>query len=109
MMPQPLVERGWLAGCVLAMALLLALPLRGEELADAIAGLAEPDPKPAIQALIQIDDAKARAALQAAAAGTLFRRLTDGAVVIGEKDGELYAVTNAATGDVEDMAKAVEL
>src|SRR3546814_9240762 len=39
----------------------------------------------------------------------LFVRLEDNAVVIGEKDGDQYVVTNALTGDVEAMAAADEL
>src|SRR5258708_11318128 len=86
--------------------LLIAAPLaRADGLADQLSGLTDPDPKPAIQSLLSSDDAKAKTALQALAAGRLFRRLSDGAVVIGDKDGEMYAVTNAATGDIEDMAK----
>ena len=85
------------------------LPVRADGLSDALGGLAESDPKPAIQALLGLDDPRAKAALQALAKGLLFKRLADGAVVIGEKDGEMYVVTNAATGEVEDEAKPTEL
>ncbi|MBM3540137.1 MAG: hypothetical protein FJX55_20205, partial [Alphaproteobacteria bacterium] len=90
---------------------LLLLPAFGQaqELKDLIAGLGEPDPKPAIEALATNDDPKAKAALQALAAGHLFRRLSDSAVIIGEKDSEMYVVTNATTGEIEDMAKPDEL
>jgi urea transport system permease protein len=80
-----------------------------DELTDQLSGLTDSDPTPAIQALAGNDDPKAKAALQALAAGNLFRRLSDSAVVIGEKDGDMYVVTNAATGVVEDMAKPDEL
>jgi urea transport system permease protein len=93
-----------------ALAILLAVtPAAAQQLPDLLSALADPDPKPAVEALIANDDPKAKAALQALANGVLFRRLSDNAVVIGEKDGEMYVVTNAATGDVEDMAKPDEL
>ncbi len=96
---------------LLAIVALLLLPLTAgaQELKDLIAGLGEPDPKTAIEALATNDDPKAKAALQALAAGTLFRRLSDSAVIIGEKDGEMVVVTNAASGEIEDMAKPEEL
>jgi urea transport system permease protein len=100
-------------------ALLLAIPLLAilactpvawaDELGDALSGLTDSDPRPAIQTLLGNDDPKAKAVLQALADGKLFRRLSDSAVVIGEKDGEMYVVTNAASGDIEDMAKPDEL
>ena len=98
-------------GLVLAIGLWLSLAAvaRADTLADQLTGLTDSDPKPAIEALLASDDAKARAALQALAQGKLFRRASDGAVVIGDKDGEMYAITNAATGDVEDMAKEGEV
>jgi urea transport system permease protein len=94
---------------VLALLLLLPASALAQEVKDLIAGLGDPDPKPAIEALATNDDPKAKAALQALAAGSLFRRLSDSAVIIGEKDGEMIVVTNAATGDIEDMAKPEEL
>jgi len=94
---------------VVLMSLLLPAIGQAQELKDLIAGLGEPDPKPAIEALASNDDPKAKAALQALSAGHLFRRLSDSAVIIGEKDGEMYVVTNAITGDIEDMAKPEEL
>jgi len=104
--------RGLLAALCLAAGLSFLAPLspaRADELSDAIAGLADSDPKPAIQALTSNQDPKAKAALQALAAGKLFRRLSDSAVVIAEKDGEMYVITNAASGDIEDMAKDSEI
>jgi urea transport system permease protein len=68
-----------------------------------IRGLGEADPKAAIEALAKQDDPKAKAALEALAKGLLFRRIEDGAVVIGDPDGKMFAITNAETGDVEDM------
>src|SRR3954471_6047237 len=89
--------KGLLVALVLA---LVALPglVRADDLADQLSALTDADPKPAIEGLAANDDPKARAALQALAGGTLFKRLSDSAVVIGEKDGEMYVVTNAATG-----------
>jgi urea transport system permease protein len=99
---------------ILMVALMLALlavmrPAHAQDLAATLAGLADSDPKPAIAALTQSDDAKARAALAALVQGNLYLRLADNAVVIGEKDGEMIVVTNAATGDIEDMAKPEDL
>ena len=82
---------------------------RADDLSDALSGLTDTDPKPAIRALTHLDDPKAKAALDALAKGHLFQRLADQAIVIGEKDGEMYVVTNAATGEVEDEAKPDEL
>ncbi len=103
-MPTRLLKR-------LAVLALLLLPVTAgaQELKDLIAGLGEPDTKPAIEALATHDDPRAKAALQALAAGQLYRRLSDSAVIIGEKDGEMVVVTNAASGDIEDMAKPDEL
>lgn len=99
---------------ILMVALMLALlavmrPAHAQDLAAALAGLADSDPRPAITALTASDDEKAKAALAALAQGNLYLRLADNAVVIGEKDGEMVVVTNAATGDIEDMAKPDEL
>ena len=96
-----------IAGLFLAAAVLSSA--RADDLSDALGGLTDPDPKPAIESLIHLDDPKAKAALQALSKGLLFQRNADGAVVIGEKDGEMYVVTNAATGQVEDEAKADDL
>jgi urea transport system permease protein len=93
----------------LALIIALSSVAVAQQLSDLLTGLIDPDPKPAIEALAASDDPKAKAALQALAGGLLFRRLSDSAVIIGEKDGELYVVTNAATGVVEDMAKPEEL
>jgi len=98
---------------ILLVALMLALiglrPAAAQDLATSLNGLTEADPKPAIEALSQSDDDKAKAALAALAQGNLYIRLSDNAVVIGEKDGDMVVVTNAATGDVEDMLKPDEL
>ncbi|MCK6453235.1 MAG: urea ABC transporter permease subunit UrtB [Alphaproteobacteria bacterium] len=91
--------------------LIWLLPATGlaQDLAALLAGLADADPKPAIEALLKSDDAKSKAALTALAEGRLFKRLADGAVVSAEKDGPMYVVTNAASGEIEDMAKEEEL
>jgi urea transport system permease protein len=99
---------------LLLVALMLALlatvrPAGAQDLAATLSGLADSDPKPAIEALTQSGDDRAKAALAALAAGNLYIRLADSAVVIGEKDGEMMVVTNAATGDIEDMLKPEEL
>lgn len=98
---------------ILLVALMLALvalrPVAAQDLATNLNGLTDADPKPAIAALNASDDDKAKAALAALAQGNLYIRLSDNAVVIGEKDGDMIVVTNAATGDVEDMAKPDEL
>ena len=91
---------------LLALFALAQHPAAADEIADTIAKLLDADPKPAIAALAAADDPKAKAVLAAIANGTLFKRLADDAVVIGEKDGEMYVVTNAATGEIEDMAAA---
>ena len=80
-----------------------------QELPDLLPGLTEADPKPAIAALAKLEDPKAKAVLQALAAGRLYRRLADDAIVIGEKDGDMYVITNAATGEVEDEQPAEQL
>ncbi len=90
-------------------ALLTAHPARAQDIAASLAGLADSDPKPAIDTLMQSDAPQAKAALAALAAGQLYRRLADGAVVIGEPDGAMLVVTNAATGNMEDMAAPDEL
>ncbi len=87
----------------------LASGAMAQELKDLLIGLTDPDPKSSIEALAASDDPKAKAALEALAGGNLFRRVADDAIVIGEKDGEMYVVTNAATGDIEDMAKSEDL
>ncbi|HEX6959309.1 MAG TPA: urea ABC transporter permease subunit UrtB [Ferrovibrio sp.] len=79
-----------------------------EPLEELLAGLAY-DPKPAVQALEQRADARAKAVIAALAKGSLFIRLDDNAVVIGEKDGEQYVITNALTGDIEAMAGPEDL
>ncbi len=99
---------------IVMVALMLALlavmrPAHAQTLADTLAGLAESDPRPAIAALVASDDEKAKAALAALAQGRLYLRLADNAVVLGEKDGEMIVVTNAATGDIEDMARPEDL
>ncbi|WP_290809945.1 urea ABC transporter permease subunit UrtB [Ferrovibrio sp.] len=99
---------------ILLVVLMLALvafvrPSAAQDLAATLSGLTDSDPKPAIAALTQSGDDKAKAALAALAAGNLYTRLSDGAVVIGETDGALIVVTNAATGEIEDMAKPEEL
>ncbi len=95
---------------VLMLALVASVrPAGAQDLAATLSGLTDSDPRPAIEALTQSGDDKAKAALNALAAGNLYVRLSDNAVVIGEKDGELIVVTNAATGDVEDMAKPEDL
>jgi urea transport system permease protein len=86
-----------------------AIPAAAQGLPELLSALAESDPKPAIEALSADDDPKAKAALKALAEGLLFKRLADGAVVIGEKDGAMYVVTNAATGEIEDMAEPDKL
>ncbi len=88
---------------------LLPAATSGQEQAGQLAGLADADPRPAIEALARSDDAKGKAALAALAEGRLFKRLADGAVVIGERDGPMYVVTNAASGEIEDMAREEEL
>ncbi|WP_290977409.1 urea ABC transporter permease subunit UrtB [Ferrovibrio sp.] len=104
--------------CLLLFALLL-LPLlssalivpaaRAQDMTELLSGLTDSDPKPAIEALMASDAPQAKAALAALAAGRLYRRSADGAIVIGEPDGAMIVVTNAATGDVEDMADPADL
>lgn len=98
---------------ILLIALMLALiglrPAAAQDLAASLNALTDVDPKPAIAALTASDDDKAKAALAALGAGNLYIRLSDNAVVIGEKDGEMIVVTNATTGDIEDMAKPEDL
>lgn len=104
--------------CLLLFALLL-LPLlssalivpaaRAQDMTELLSGLTDSDPKPAIEALMASDAPQAKAALAALAAGRLYRRNADGAIVIGEPDGAMIVVTNAATGDVEDMADPADL
>src|SRR5579863_2887274 len=105
------VARLLMAALALIAGLAAAAPLspaRADDLSDALSGLTD-DPKAAIQALTHFDDPKAKAALQALSKGLLFQRNADSAIVIGEKDGDMYVVTNAATGQVEDEAKPDEL
>ncbi|MFC3674786.1 urea ABC transporter permease subunit UrtB [Ferrovibrio xuzhouensis] len=101
---------------IFLLATLLAVPLTAhgalgadESLEDLLTGLTYDDPKPAIKTLAASQDEKAKAAAAALARGALFVRLEDNAVVIGEKDGDQYVVTNALTGDVEAMAAPDEL
>ncbi len=104
--------------CLFLLALLL-LPLlssalivpaaRAQDMTELLSGLTDSDPKPAIEALMASDAPQAKAALAALAAGRLYRRSADGAIVIGEPDGAMIVVTNAATGDVEDMADPADL
>jgi urea transport system permease protein len=101
---------------ILLLATLLALPLVAHgawgadgSLEDLLTGLTYDDPKPAIKALAESQDDKAKAVVAALAKGALFIRLADNAVVIGEKDGDQYVVTNALTGDIEAMAAPDEL
>jgi len=105
--------------CLFLFGLLLLLPLiagpllssaaRAQDLPDLLSGLTDSDPKPAITALMASDDPQAKAALAALAAGRLYRRLADNAIIIGEVDGNMIVVTNAATGIVEDMAEPADL
>lgn len=74
-----------------------------QDVSDLIRQLGDSNPSAAIEALAKQDDPKAKAALEALAKGQLYRRLEDGAVVIGEPDGNMLAITNAETGDIEDM------
>lgn len=98
---------------ILLVALMLTLvalrPVHAQDFSTSLSGLADADPKPAIAALAALDDDRAKAVLAALAQGNLFIRLSDSAVVIGEKDGDMIVVTNAASGDVEDMARPDEL
>jgi urea transport system permease protein len=88
---------------------LMPMVALAQALPDLLNGLTEPDPKPAIEALSALDDPRAKAALQALAGGNLYRRLADDAVIIGEKDGAMVVVTNAASGEIEDMAAPDQL
>jgi urea transport system permease protein len=105
-----------LAARILAIAFVLAGVLAGlfsppalaQSLEDMLAGLTD-DPKAAIQMLIAAEDEKAKAVAAALAKGNLFIRIEDNAVVIAEKDGEQYVITNALTGEIEAMASAEEL
>ena len=94
---------------ILLLALLLVRPAHAQSLEDLLAGLTYDDPKTAIQALAASEDDKAKAAAAALAKGALFVRIDDNAVVIAEKDGEQYVVTNALTGEIEAMAGPDEL
>ena len=69
---------------LLALFALAQHPAAADEIADTIAKLLDADPKPAIAALAAADDPKAKAVLAAIANGTLFKRLADDAVVIGD-------------------------
>ncbi len=91
------------------LVLLLASPAQAQDLEEILTGLTYDDPKTAVQALAASGDDRAKAAAAALAKGTLFIRLEDNAVVIGEKDGEQYVITNALTGDIEAMAEPDEL
>lgn len=106
-----IVSAAWLGRIASIAALLLLAPhvAAAQELSDVLAALTEADPKPAIEKLAESQDEKAKAALTALAAGRLYKRISDNAVVIGEPDGQMIVVTNAATGDIEDMAKPEEL
>ena len=77
--------------------------------ADLLSGLLGSDPKAAATALAASDDEKAKAALAALMQGKLYKRLSDDAVVIAEPDGDDFVITNAATGDIEDMLKAADI
>jgi urea transport system permease protein len=99
-----------LAGVLAVAAVALVAPAaRAQDLAALLQGLTEADPAPAIAALAASGEPRAKAALAALASGTLYKRLADQAIVIGEKDGALVVVTNAATGEIEDMARPEEL
>ncbi|WP_430397191.1 urea ABC transporter permease subunit UrtB [Ferrovibrio sp.] len=102
--------------CLLILALVLPffaglVPSHAEAqaLPDLLAGLTESDPKPALEQLVASDSPQAKAALAALAAGKLYRRTADGTVVIGEPDGNMLVITNAATGDMEDMAAPADV
>ncbi len=102
--------------CLLILALVLSIfagavpsQVQAQALPDLLAGLTESDPKPALEQLMASDSPQAKAALAALAAGKLYRRIADGAVIIGEPDGNMVVVTNAATGDMEDMAAPADL
>jgi len=95
---------GWLLIQVLA-----AAPLQAQTLSELLQGLTDADPKAAVTALGSRDEDEAKAALAALLAGRLYRRLADDAIVIGEPDGSSFVITNAATGEVEDMATADEI
>ncbi len=96
-------------GFVLFAALASPASSRAQSLADALSGLIGSDPKAAATALAASDDDKAKAALAALMQGKLYKRLSDDAVVIAEPDGDDFVITNAATGDVEDMLKAADI
>ncbi|WP_428248652.1 urea ABC transporter permease subunit UrtB [Ferrovibrio sp.] len=102
--------------CLLILALVLSIfagavpsQVQAQALPDLLAGLTESDPKPALEQLMASDSPQAKAALAALAASKLYRRIADGAVIIGEPDGNMIVVTNAATGDMEDMAAPADL
>ncbi|WP_341703533.1 urea ABC transporter permease subunit UrtB [Ferrovibrio sp.] len=105
------------AARLLLLAALLGLPLllaaapsrAADSLEDILTGLTYDNPKDAVKALADSADDKAKAAAAALAKGLLFVRLEDNAVVIGEKDGDQYVITNALTGDIEAMAGPDEL
>ncbi len=94
---------------ILLLALLLVRPAHAQSLEDLLIGLTYDDPKAAIQALAAASDEKAKTTAAALAKGALFVRIDDNAVVIAEKDGEQYVITNALTGEIEAMAAAEEL
>ena len=94
---------------ILLLALLLVRPAHAQSLEDLLTGLTYDDPKAAIQMLAAANDDKAKAATAALARDALFVRIDDNAVVIAEKDGAQYVITNALTGEIEAMAAAEEL
>ena len=94
---------------ILLLALLLVRPAHAQSLEELLTGLTYDDPKAAIQALAAAEDDRAKAAAAALAKDALFIRLEDNAVIIGEKDGDQFVVTNALTGEIEAMAAPDEL
>jgi len=104
-----LVRRIFCLFTMLGLLCAAAVSAAAQGLPELLSALADGDPKAAIESLSANDDPKAKAALKALAEGLLFKRLADGAIVIGEQDGTMYVVTNAVSGDVEDMAKPEDI
>ncbi len=88
---------------VVVAASYIAAPAHADDLPGLLSGLAQSELKPAVEALIASDDPKAKPVLRALAAGTLYKRLDNDAIVTGEPSGDMVIITDVLTDEQEQL------